>query len=65
MDLTKFFDKHIFEILSIILMICVADQIYMMMEYKNISKETLLLTLLFTGISIFFGFLRNFKNLRH
>lgn len=47
--------KDLFVILSIILIICVIDQLYMMMEYKNISKETLIFTILLTGVSVFFG----------
>ena len=41
-----------------ILIVCVVDQLYMMMEYKNISKETLIFTILLTGVSLFFGFLK-------
>ena len=56
MNLSKFIQKDLFVILSIILIICMVDQLYMMMEYKNISKETFVLTSLLTGINIFFGF---------
>ncbi len=56
MNLSKFIQKDLFVILSIILIICIVDQLYMMMEYKNISKETFILTILLTGISVFFGF---------
>lgn len=54
MNLSKFIQKDLFVILSIILIICIVDQLYMMMEYKNISKETFILTSLLTGISVFF-----------
>lgn len=55
MNLSRFMKKDLFVILSIILIICVIDQLYMMMEYKNISKETLIFTILLTGVSVFFG----------
>ena len=58
MNLSRFMKKDLFVILSIILIICVIDQLYMMMEYKNISKETLIFTILLTGVSVFFGFFK-------
>lgn len=58
MTSSKFFSKIIFVILSIILIICCIDQVYMMYKYNNISIETLFLTLLFTGLSIYFAFFR-------
>ena len=58
MNLSRFMQKDLFVILSIILIICVVDQLYMMMEYKNISKETLIFTILLTGVSVFFGFFK-------
>lgn len=58
MNLSRFIKKDLFVILSIILIICVIDQSYMMMEYKNISNETLIFTILLTGVSVFFGFLK-------
>ncbi len=58
MNLSRFVQKDLFAILSIILIVCVVDQLYMMMEYKNISKETLIFTILLTGVSVFFGFLK-------
>lgn len=58
MNLSKFINKYLFEILAIILIICLIDQLYMMMEYKNISKETLAITILLAGINIFFGFFK-------
>ena len=56
MNLSRFIKKDLFVILSIVLIICIVDQLYMMMEYKNISKETFIFTVLLTGISVFFGF---------
>ena len=56
MNLSKFINKYLFEILAIILIICLIDQLYMMMEYKNISKETLAITILLAGINIFLDF---------
>ena len=58
MNLSRFVQKDLFAILSIILIVCVVDQLYMMMEYNNISKETLIFTILLTGVSVFFGFLK-------
>lgn len=58
MNLTKFIKQDLFVILSVVLIICVIDQLYMMMEYQNVSKETLLFTILLTGVSLFFGFFR-------
>jgi hypothetical protein len=58
MNLSRFIQKDLFVILSIILIICVVDQLYMMMEYGNISKETLIFTILLTGVSVFFGFFK-------
>ena len=58
MKLSIFIQKNLYVILSIILIICAIDQIYMMMEYKNISKETLFFTILLAGVSIFYGFFR-------
>ncbi len=57
MKLSRFIQKNLFVVLSIILIICTVDQLYMMMEYKNISKETFIFTSLLTGISVFWGFL--------
>ncbi len=54
----KFCSKIIFAILSIILIICCIDQVYMMHKYNNISIETLVLTMLFTGLSVYFAFFR-------
>ena len=59
MSLTKFVKKDIFVILSIVLILCVFDQLYMMIRYKNISIETFVLTLFLTAISTFFGFLKD------
>lgn len=56
MNLSKFINKYLFEILAIILIICLINQLYMMMEYKNISKETLAITILLAGINIFLDF---------
>ena len=56
MKLSRFIQKNLFVVLSIILIICTVDQLYMMMEYKNISKETFIFTILLTGISVFLGF---------
>ena len=56
MKLSRFIQKKLFVVLSIILIICTVDQLYMMMEYKNISKETFIFTILLTGISVFLGF---------
>ena len=58
MNLSRFMQEALFVILSFILVICVVDQLYMMMEYKNISKETLIFTILLTGVSVFFGFFK-------
>ena len=57
MNLSKFVNKYVYEIFSIILILCVFDQIYMMLRYKNISIETLIITLVFAAINIYFGFL--------
>ncbi len=57
MNLSKFVNKYVYEIFSIILILCVVDQIYMMLRYKNISIETLIITLVFAAINIYFGFL--------
>ncbi len=57
MDLSKFVNKYIYEIFSIILILCVFDQMYMMMRYKNINIETLIITVVFAAINIYFGFL--------
>ena len=57
MDLSKFVNKYVYEIFSIILILCVVDQIYMIMTYKNISIETLIITLVFAAINIYFAFL--------
>lgn len=48
--------KWIFEMLSIILIICCVDQLYMMRHYKNISMETFVMTVFFTVLNIYFGF---------
>lgn len=58
MNLSRFIQKDLFAFLSVILIICVIDQLYMMMEYKNVSKETLIFTILLTGVSVFFAFLK-------
>ncbi len=57
MNLSKFVNKYVYEIFSVILILCVVDQIYMMLRYKNISIETLIITLVFAAINIYFGFL--------
>lgn len=57
MNLSKFVNKYVYEIFSIILILCVVDQIYMMLRYKNISIETFIITLVFAAINIYFGFL--------
>ena len=58
MNFSRFMQRDLFVILSIILFIWVVDQLYMMMEYNNISKETLIFTILLTGVSVFFGFFK-------
>ncbi len=57
MNLSKFVNKYVYEIFSIILILCVFDQMYMMMRYKNINIETLIITVVFAAINIYFGFL--------
>ena len=56
MNLSKFVNKYVYEIFSIILILCVFDQMYMM-RYKNINIETLIITVVFAAINIYFGFL--------
>ena len=51
----NFFKKNIFVIMSVILIFCVIDQIYMMIRYKNISAETIFVTLCLTGMNVFWG----------
>lgn len=62
MNLTSFLNKYIFKIMSIILIVCVINQIYMLTKYNNISKETFFITLFFTGICVFWGFLKNMRS---
>ena len=62
MKLIKFIQKNLFVLLSVVLIVCVIDQLYMMMEYKNVSKETLFFTILLTGVSLFFGFFKKNRN---
>lgn len=58
MKSTKFYSKSIFVVFTIILIACCIDQVYMMCKYQNISIETLVLTLFFTGLSLYFAFLQ-------
>lgn len=58
MNLSKFIKEDIFEILSIVLIVCLIDQLYMIIKYKNISIETFIFTVLLTGVSVFFTFLK-------
>ena len=58
MDLSKFLQKDVYEIFSIILIVCDFDQVYMIMKYRNINKETLIITLFFTIICIYYGFIK-------
>lgn len=55
MNIIKFFIKNIFLIMSVILIFCIIDQIYVMIRYKNITIETLFLTLCLAGINVYFG----------
>lgn len=56
MNISKLFHKGVFVLLSIVMIICCFDQIYMIIKYKNISIETFVLTVFLTGISLYFGF---------
>lgn len=58
MNLSKFIKENIFEILSIVLIVCLIDQLYMIIKYKNISIETFIFTVLLTSVSAFFTFLK-------
>ncbi len=57
----NFFKKNIFVIMSVILIFCVIDQIYMMIQYKNISAETIFVTLCLAGMNVFWGLLQTKK----
>ncbi len=58
MHLSKLCYKNIFALLSIVLIVCCLDQLYLIFRYKTVSAETFILTILFTGINIYFGFIR-------
>lgn len=47
--------------MSVILIFCVIDQIYMMIQYKNISAETIFVTLCLAGMNVFWGLLQTKK----
>lgn len=53
--------KNLFQIMSIILIIAFVDQIYMIQEFGNISKETLFITFCLLLASIKFGFFNKRK----
>lgn len=56
MNLTKFVKKYVFKILSIVLIFCSCDQLYILMKYRNITTETFVVTLFLTGVCMYFGF---------
>lgn len=64
MNISKLFHKGIFVLLSIIMIICCFDQLYMMIKYKNISIETFVLTVFLTGISLYFAFFQKFIEMK-
>lgn len=55
MKAVNFLKKNLFVIMSVILILCVIDQIYMLIRYKNISIETLFLTLCIAALNIYFA----------
>lgn len=59
MNISKLFHKGVFVLLSIVMIICCFDQIYMMIKYKNINIETFALTVFLTGISLYFAFFKS------
>lgn len=56
MNLTRFVNKDVFEILSILLICCSCDQLYMLTKYRNITTQTFVVTLVLTALCIYFGF---------
>lgn len=56
MNLTKFVNKNVFKIMSIVLIFCSCDQLYMLMRYRDIDTESLVGTLFFTGLCVYLGF---------
>ena len=55
MKVIDFFLKNIFLILSMILILCLIDQIYLMIKYKDQNIETFFLTLCLTGLNIYWA----------
>lgn len=58
MSIKKISGKDVFALLSIVLILCCVDQLYMICKYKNISWETFGLTVFFTILNIYFGFIK-------
>lgn len=58
MKIKQIVRKNIFIILSMILILCCADQLYMIEKYKNINLETFSLTIFLTVLNIYFGFVK-------
>ena len=56
MDLTKFVKKDVLKIMSIVLIVCSCDELYMFMKYRDSTIEDLGATLFFTGLCIYLGF---------
>lgn len=55
MKVIDFFLKNIFLIMSMILILCLIDQIYLMIKYKDQNIETFFLTLSLTGLNIYWA----------
>lgn len=58
MSIKKISGKDVFALLSIVLILCCVDQLYMICKYKSISWETFGLTVFFTILNIYFGFIK-------
>lgn len=56
MNIVKIVKKYGFKILSVVLILCSCDQLYMWMKYRNITTETFVLTLVLTALCMYFGF---------
>ena len=58
MSIKKISGKDVFALLAVVLILCCADQLYMICKYKNINWETFGLTVFFTILNIYFGFIK-------
>lgn len=63
MNLTKFINIGFFKIQTLILAICLLDQLYMRKKYDNTSRETIILTLILLALSCYFGFFSKKKHI--